>query len=67
MARKIRTGDYAAMFGRQQVTSCGWRIPIIEVERDLTTYGEEVKLAAAKSFVMEWGKPRPRARRALIR
>jgi hypothetical protein len=43
---------------RQQVTS--WLADtdlIIDVERDLTTYGEEVKLAAAKSFAMEWASP----------
>jgi urease alpha subunit len=27
----------------------------IEVEQDLTTYGEEVKLVVVKSFVMGWG------------
>ena len=29
---------------------------LIEVEKDLTTYGEEVKFGGGKLFVMVWGK-----------
>ena len=31
---------------------------IIEVERDLSHYGEEVKFGGAKSYVMAWVNPK---------
>ena len=32
----------------------------IEVEKDLTTYGDEVKLGAVRLSEMVWVKPKPR-------
>jgi urease subunit alpha len=57
------------MFGRQQVTSCGWRIPIwCEVERDLTTYGEELKFGGGKVIRDGMGQAQTtRAQGAVIR
>jgi len=50
MATEISRGDYAAMFG--PTTGDKLRLAdtdlIIEVERDLTTYGEEVKFGGGK-------------------
>jgi urease subunit alpha len=64
MAIKIPRAEYAALYG----PTTGDRVRlgdtdlIIEVERDLTTYGEEVNSAAAKSSAMGWGNLRSRAR-----
>ena len=56
MPATLSRSDYAAMFG--PTTGDRLRLAdtdlIIEVERDLTTYGEEVKFGAS---------PRPHARR----
>lgn len=53
---KMSRRAYAEMFG----PTVGDRVRLadtelfIEVEQDFTTYGEEVKSVAGKSFVMAW-------------
>jgi hypothetical protein len=47
---KISRQAYADMFGPTVGDRCGWPIPslFIEVEKDFTTYGEEVKFGGGK-------------------
>ena len=63
MAFQIDRAAYASMFG----PTTGDRVRLadtelfIEVERDLTTYGEEVKFGAARYCAMAWDRARWRA------
>lgn len=56
MPSKMSRSAYAQMFG----PTVGDRVRLadtdllIEVEKDFTTYGEEVKFEAERSFAMEW-------------
>lgn len=63
MPIKISRPAYAAMYG--PTTGDRLRLGdtelIVEVERDLTVYGEEVKFGGARSSAMGWGKARSRA------
>ena len=56
MSTKISGSKYAAMYG--PTTGDKVRLAdtslVIEVEKDYTTYGDEVKLAAARQSVTVW-------------
>jgi len=62
MATRISRPDYAAIYGPtgDRIRLCDTD-PIIEVERDRTTYGEEVKLGGGKVFRAGMGKAKCRA------
>lgn len=65
---KISRQAYANMFG----PTTGDRVRlgdteiIIEVEKDLTNYGDEVKFGGGRSFAMAWAKAKPLQARWLI-
>jgi urease alpha subunit len=67
MSYKMSRAAYASMFG----PTTGDKVRLadtelfIEVEKDFTTYGDEVNSAVARSFAMAWGKARRRGHKAL--
>lgn len=57
MSYKISSKDYGMMFGPTvgDKVRLGDTNLIIEVEKDFTTYGDEIKFGGGKLLEMEWG------------
>lgn len=57
MSYKIDASDYAMMFGptKDDKVRLADTNLFIQIEKDFTTYGDEVKFGGGKTFVMAWG------------